>query len=257
MSLPLASENSNGIEHQDDIPVLFIGKELFFSNQTLRNVQSEFGVTARRCDCLGQAPDITDVDISSLRMLVVDQSMIEDLLSKPQYYVKASGSGCLSFAYRSESAARSLFERWDRRRYGDIGYLPMNVGPDVWRAVLRLLMNDQKYLPACFAECVNPNTNGRAASGSATEERLEPSPPDTRNEALFHKLTRREKQVLRLVSHGESNKIVASRLGITEHTVKLHMHNVVGKIGVNNRTAAAHFYFEVAPETARQQHIDQ
>ena len=129
----------------------------------------------------------------------------------------------------------------------------MNVAPDVWRAILRLLMHEELYLPSFLADCV------QIAHEAPAEPANPPNNTQIRNSEklpLFSKLTRREKQVLRLVSQGESNKTIASKLGITEHTVKLHMHNVSGKLGVNNRTAAAHFYFEVAPNDARKQRLD-
>jgi DNA-binding NarL/FixJ family response regulator len=49
-------------------------------------------------------------------------------------------------------------------------------------------------------------------------------------------LTPREQQVLAQAAQGRSNKEVAKRLGISEGTVKIHLHNVYRKTGVRNRT---------------------
>ncbi|WP_171052590.1 helix-turn-helix transcriptional regulator [Ruegeria sediminis] len=235
--------------------VLFLGKELFFSNQTLRSVQSEFGVEAQRHETLEQAMNSFDGAVPDLQMLVVDQLLQDDLLSRPEQYLEAAGSGCIAFAYRKEDAARSLFMHWDRKRHGDIGYLPMNVAPDVWRSILRLLLHDELFLPTIFVDSLE-SANGDGVASPARKNGISVAGPGDGNKKLYEQLTRREKQVLRLVSHGESNKIIASKLGITEHTVKLHMHNVVGKIGVSNRTAAAHFYHEVAPRDSRQGSVE-
>jgi DNA-binding NarL/FixJ family response regulator len=109
-------------------------------------------------------------------------------------------------------------------------------------------MHEQLHLPSFLADCVaGPQANPCKAPASS----VAPKPADSQQVELFDRLTKREKEVLRLVSQGQSNKVIAAGLGITEHTVKLHMHNVVGKIGVSNRTAAAHFYFEVAPFDAQ------
>jgi DNA-binding NarL/FixJ family response regulator len=48
-------------------------------------------------------------------------------------------------------------------------------------------------------------------------------------------LTAREREVVRLVSNGLSNKLVAHRLGLREGTVKIHLHNVYRKLRIPNR----------------------
>jgi len=52
-------------------------------------------------------------------------------------------------------------------------------------------------------------------------------------------LTERETEVLRLLAQGQSNKDVARTLSIGEKTVKTHVSNVLGKLGVQSRTQAA------------------
>jgi two-component system NarL family response regulator len=51
-------------------------------------------------------------------------------------------------------------------------------------------------------------------------------------------LSEREQQVLDLVAAGKSNKEIAAALEITEATVKGHMTNILGKLGVTDRTQA-------------------
>jgi DNA-binding CsgD family transcriptional regulator len=50
-------------------------------------------------------------------------------------------------------------------------------------------------------------------------------------------LTNRERELIPLIAEGLLNKEVARRLGISEGTVKVHLHNIFGKTGVKNRTA--------------------
>jgi DNA-binding NarL/FixJ family response regulator len=52
-------------------------------------------------------------------------------------------------------------------------------------------------------------------------------------------LTERETEVLRLVAQGRSNKQIALGLQIAEKTVKVHVSNILGKLGVQSRTQAA------------------
>jgi two-component system NarL family response regulator len=51
-------------------------------------------------------------------------------------------------------------------------------------------------------------------------------------------LTDRELEVLKLIVKGNSNREIGERLAITEGTVKAHVNNLLGKLGVNDRTQA-------------------
>src|SRR3712207_433908 len=51
-------------------------------------------------------------------------------------------------------------------------------------------------------------------------------------------LTDREIDVLRLMAHGRSNKVIGAELHISEGTVKFHVNNILGKLGVADRTHA-------------------
>jgi DNA-binding NarL/FixJ family response regulator len=51
-------------------------------------------------------------------------------------------------------------------------------------------------------------------------------------------LTPREVEVLGMLAEGSGNKVIAARLGISEHTVKTHVGSIFGKLGVSNRAEA-------------------
>jgi len=51
-------------------------------------------------------------------------------------------------------------------------------------------------------------------------------------------LTARELEVLQLLATGLSNKLIAARLGISEHTAKFHVNAILAKLGVQSRTEA-------------------
>ena len=51
-------------------------------------------------------------------------------------------------------------------------------------------------------------------------------------------LTRREQQLVELISRGLTNKEIAVELGLSEQTVKNHIHRVLRKVGVSDRLAA-------------------
>ena len=56
--------------------------------------------------------------------------------------------------------------------------------------------------------------------------------------SLDEPLTAREREVLELVSQGLSNKLIARRLQISEHTVKFHVSSISAKLGASSRTDA-------------------
>ena len=67
------------------------------------------------------------------------------------------------------------------------------------------------------------------------------------NKQQVNSLTSRERQIVLMVAEGLSNKDVGRRLNLSEGTVKVHLHNIYGKLGVKNRTALvpiAHTYRE-------------
>jgi len=70
---------------------------------------------------------------------------------------------------------------------------------------------------------------GAAANAIAREVRS-PRDPDG--------LTPREREVIRLVGEGLSNKQIAQRLGIAERTAKFHVRQIMSKLGADNRAQA-------------------
>ncbi len=56
-------------------------------------------------------------------------------------------------------------------------------------------------------------------------------------------LTKREKHILRLVAMGESNREIALMLMISEHTVKVHLRNIFGKLELHNRQEATAYAY--------------
>lgn len=52
-------------------------------------------------------------------------------------------------------------------------------------------------------------------------------------------LTRRERDVARLVATGQRNRTIADTLGISQGTVKMHLHNIFAKMGLESRTQLA------------------
>ena len=109
--------------------------------------------------------------------------------------------------------------------------LPMDLRLDVWLSVIRLMLWGGEYLP--FTSIVD------AVASGATESR---EAANAENTAGLTELTTRELQILEMVCAGLQNKLIAAEFALSEHTVKIHLHNIMRKLGVHNRTEAAARY---------------
>lgn len=61
------------------------------------------------------------------------------------------------------------------------------------------------------------------------------------NSIVSVNLTKRERQILKLIKEGATNGDIANALEVSEHTVKSHLYNVYKKIGVRNRLEAGNW----------------
>lgn len=103
----------------------------------------------------------------------------------------------------------------------------------------------------CEAACLEAGANlfiEKASPPNAIIEGLRsflPSPPEeTKDEGSVTaptKLSKRQKQLILMLDQGLSNKDIADKLTISEHTVKVHFWRLFRRLGVNSRTQALHF----------------
>jgi len=73
----------------------------------------------------------------------------------------------------------------------------------------------------------------------ARRARIGTVPDEGRDGAVFASLTSREREVLRLIAAGRSNREIASVLFIAPKTASVHVSNILGKLGAASRTEAA------------------
>jgi NarL family two-component system response regulator LiaR len=107
-------------------------------------------------------------------------------------------------------------------RAGAAGYLLKDVQPAELVRAIRIVDRGEALLhPAVAARVLR-----ELAGDGARAERHE-------------LLTARELEVLALVARGRANKAIAFELGCAEKTVKTHVGNILGKLGLSDRTQAA------------------
>ena len=99
--------------------------------------------------------------------------------------------------------------------------IPKDVAPEVLVQSLRQIAEGQRLLPLLSSE--QAISRGQSAiTGNALTT-----------------LTDRERQIMRLVSEGLSNKEIGRRLNIADGTIKVHLHNIFQKLEISNRTVLA------------------
>jgi DNA-binding NarL/FixJ family response regulator len=125
----------------------------------------------------------------------------------------------------------------------------MNMRLDLWLSVVRLLLRGGEYFPISFMHYGaqserNKDEAARPLSGDSNQTGPIVAPACRSLDLL----TEREHQVLEMVSHGWQNKMIAAKFNLSEHTVKVHIHNIIKKLGAQNRTAAAAIFLARAAE---------
>ena len=118
------------------------------------------------------------------------------------------------------------------------GVLPIHVRLDISLSIVALLLRGIEYYPRAFFSACNMVAEQRTVVPTQPELIIEDTPAPT---TLFN-LTKRESQILELVERGLQNKSIAATLNLSEHTVKIHLHNIITKLGAHNRTEAAAFF---------------
>lgn len=105
---------------------------------------------------------------------------------------------------------------------GVCGFIPKSDSPKVIVSAVRLMLDGGTYIPTRILK----------ANGVAQQ------PPTVESAATRLGLTERQVEVVRLLARGESNKVIARHLGVTEGTVKVHLLAIFRTLNVRNRTAA-------------------
>src|SRR5262249_42184977 len=88
---------------------------------------------------------------------------------------------------------------------------------------------------AGLAEPMRPHTVSESASISV------PAPAAANSPQIPAHLSQREREILRLVARGLTNAEIAKTLDLSDHTVKRHVANILTKLDLSSRAAAATF----------------
>jgi two-component system nitrate/nitrite response regulator NarL len=112
-------------------------------------------------------------------------------------------------------------------RSGASGYLLKDMEPSELVTALRDIVAGKTVVAPELAPVL-----ARVIQGDSVEEEPQESTP-------FDELTPRELEILCLLAEGQSNKVIARNLGISDGTVKLHVKAILRKLSVHSRVEAA------------------
>ena len=167
---------------------------------------------------------------SVLRARNVEQ--IDDMLARVPIHLLAVADTLLGHG------AASVVRRWCEQ-YPELRVALFSDGSDA-RDLLALIAAGARGIIPRHADCAQLLSALQTISAGGifvppVEDHDEPAAHD--GDAMTG-LTERQRQVIRLVSAGHQNKVIARELGISPSTVKVHIHAAFRALGVHSRTAA-------------------
>jgi len=145
-------------------------------------------------------------DVTILGLRLPDSCAIDDL---GNYFIEDPKAKIIVLAEHAGDA-----EITKALKKGASGYICKDVEPKELVKAIRTVAAGRKYIPNDIAQILSENLG---------KEELTPA----------------ESNILRMIVGGMSNKEIAFAQDVSENTVKTHIQNIFGKIGVSDRTSAA------------------
>lgn len=205
-----------------NIRVLLVDDQALFREalHTLLSVQPELDVVGEAGDgaeALRLAKELQpDVVLMDLQMPIMDGVAATRRLQAEQ-------PTCRVIVLTTFDDDEYVFEGL---RAGAIGYLLKDAPAKKLVEAIQAAARGESFLQPSIAAKVVAEFTRQSAPRPTAQPLVEP-------------LTSRELDILRLLAQGQNNKEIADELVITEGTVKNHVTNILGKLGVRDRTQAA------------------
>lgn len=187
----------------DDFPIVRTGLRALINTQTDMHVaaEAEDGREAVEMFRVRQ-PDIVLMDLRMPEM---------NGLEAIKRICAASGGDCRVVVLTGSTGYEAVYRALE---VGAKAYLLKTAPPEEILKAIRTVAAGKRYLPPPIRQCLAQRMNGES-------------------------LTRRELEILKLIIHGLSNAEIASRLNVTEGTIKGHINRLLAKMQVTDRTQAA------------------
>jgi DNA-binding NarL/FixJ family response regulator len=222
----IEKEQNFTVTSAPQVQIVFVGSKIQFPDCLSRTIAAEIdGCHARRLSGLADLAAAMTAEGLRPQLVIVDDSLWPAADAEVSQMVSDNPQAAIAIAFRDVARVNRVVLSSTGLPKG-ISFLPMDLNIESWLTILRLLLTGYPFVPSEILL-------SHAATASTTIAASAPRPN------ALDKLTPREREVLALVAEGYQNKHIAERLDLSEHTVKLHLHHVISKLGARNRTDAA------------------
>ena len=157
----------------------------------------------------------------ALEILVLGAARVDDPVVQAQLLQRRRMRPDVPLALVSDHEDRA--EVTAAFRQGARGFVPSSLEPDLARQAFGFILAGGSFFPPHILD--RPAGDGAEAGGRASRQAVS--------------LTPRQLDVLALLREGKSNKLIARDLSMCESTVKVHVRQIMRKLGAANRTQAA------------------
>jgi len=198
----------------DDHPLFSAGiKELILALNPEASVSAAFGYHSATQALKHLTPDLVLVDLN-----LEDKTSGLDALTLLKQEHSCPRVGILSASEKISDIDNAI-------KLGASGYIPKSAKPNVMMQAIDLMLSNEIYIPSFYLSSKVKQTELTQAKKSL-------------NTSIPLNLTPRQKEVAQCLLDGNSNKVIAITLGISEGTVKLHVSTILEKLNVSNRSQA-------------------
>jgi DNA-binding NarL/FixJ family response regulator len=220
--------NIVGLSDASTVSIAFVGSKMHFPDCLFRMIGAEIdgSATQRLPAPVDLATAMMD-RAASPNLVIVDESLWDQMDAALLNGLRLDAGAAVAIAFRDPARIARLPGGPPK----GVSFLPMDLNIESWLTILRLMLTGYVFVPSEF----------QVLEAQRAQSAPPPLPAADMPAAkgALDRLTRREHEVLALVAEGFQNKHIAERLALSEHTVKLHLHHVISKLGARNRTDAA------------------
>ncbi len=225
-------------EKRDYGVILLVGPSFKFCRSLVRVIEGEIDdIKVRYASSVAGIASAAPGTWESVQLVIVDHALEQELLMHREGLRNALPSTITAVSYDETEFCAARIAHLLRCQHISSA-VPMNMQIDKWLSAIRLMLAGENYVPVNLMKMM-----GDASSSERLQAAIELAEPMPRRLGKADEITPRETDVLKLLAEGHQNKEIAARLGLSEHTVKLHIHHIFAKLGAHNRTQAVKIYF--------------